>query len=428
MEKVIKISPIYTATLFYLSKFRIVANQGGTRSGKTFNTMMLLNDIAKTAGKGVPVNGVLFNLIGKPSIKIDVVSQTLPHLRGGAMADFKRIKKDIICDWDDASWHGTNKTYTYKNGSTINFFSLDKEGKARGLGRDILFVNEINRGIKESIWNQLLLRTTGKIIIDWNPSEANHWIYSKVISRTDCKLIISTYLDNYDFLPKAQILEIERLKEADPVLWKVFGEGLRGNNGEGNVFTGWKQIDYKKFPKSKKVFGLDFGYRNDPTVLVEISKQNGDLFIKECLYVNPKDPKNRFKTGLNTRQLIEQFNILKIKGVLNSQSVIYADSSEPRAIADLVEAGFNVMPAKKGAGSIKNGIDYINCFLNVFVERTSYGILLEYEFYKMKPDPKALETGVYLSVPIEAYNHAMDAIRYACEEWRGLHNGLKTTF
>ena len=427
MIKQLKLSPVYLANLYWLIRYKIVANQGGTRSGKTFNIIWLLDDLAETAGKGIDINGNKIKLIAKDNLKISVVSQTMSHLEDGAIADFKTIKRDIKGNWNDGCWRNGQglKSYTYANGSVIQFFSVDKEGKARGRKRDILYANEINKGMKEAIWKQLALRTTGKILIDWNPSEPHHWIYDKITNRNDCKLLISTYLDNHDFLEQTVIDEIERYRETDPVFWKVFGEGQRGNDGAGNVFHGWKQIEYKNFPNSQKIFGIDFGYSNDPTALVELRKGGGNLYIKEWIYANPRDPKNKLGTGLNTRELIQELNGLKREGVLKTNSIIYADNSEPRTISDLQEAGFNVYPAKKGAGSIKAGIDFIKSYNQVYLDINSNNIWLEYDFYKYRPNPKALEAGVYLNIPIDAHNHAIDAIRYANEEWQGKHS-LKT--
>ena len=124
--------------------------------------------------------------------------------------------------------------------------------------------------------------------------------------------------------------------------------------------------------------------------------------------------------------MVNELQVLKSKGVLTSNSIIYADSSEPRTISDLQEAGFNVYAAKKGSGSIKSGIDYIKSYKQVYIESTSNNIWLEYDFYKYRLDPKALEAGVYLNIPIDSHNHAIDAIRYGNEEWQGKHS-LKTT-
>jgi len=393
--KELKVSPLFYATLHYLQKYKIISHQGGTRSGKTYNIVWSLIFLANSS---------------KENLQISIVSRDLPHLKRGAMKDFLEIMKDKLGIFDKNQWNATDKKYTFNSGCVIEFFSIDDEGKARGSNRDILFINECNSGIKYDIWFQLSIRTRKKIIIDYNPSHSKHWIYEEVLKREDCKLIISTYRDNFDFLPIEQIQEIERMKLSNPAYWRVFGEGQRGMALKGRVFENWKEIEYSKFPRTQRIFGLDFGFTNDPTTLIEGRKTGKKVFLKEHIY----------QTGLTTPQLV---NLMRECGI-GYNDVIYADNSEPRLIQELRQNGFNVIGAKKGSNSIIDGINYIKS-LEVFVDYKSSNLLNEYNFYKWHEDKRKFDDSSketkFLNNPIDFANHAMDAFRYLCEEWRGLH-------
>lgn len=388
----VKVSPVYLANYFYLQRYKIILHQGGTRSGKTYNT----------------VNYLIDSCLQRKGLQVTIVSMNVPHLTKGAIKDFLEIikKREI---YSSKRWSETKKVYKFKNGSYIEFFSVDNEAKARGSHRDILFINEGNKGILLDTYKQLLIRTRESVIIDYNPSEPQHWIYDEVVNREDCKLIISTYLDNYDFLPDSLIFEIERMKEVDPAYWRVFGEGQRGMALEGQVFKGWTEIEDSKIPKTRKVFGLDFGFSNDPTALVECSKVGEKIYLKELIY----------ETGLNTNNLILKLKSLKV----TRNDIIIADSASQDAIDILRTAGFLVYSAKKGDGSIKIGIDYIKQH-KVLYSHKSPNIALEYNFYTYRKDTrKDRFTDGFTNIPNDTRNHLMDAFRYACEEYRGLHGG-----
>jgi len=199
--------------------YRIIVNQGGTRSGKTFSLSQLLIYLAL-----------------RQKVSISTCSVAFPHLRKGAMRDWRKIMEDFRL-YDPGAHMKTEQLYTYPNGSYVEFFSVDNQLKVRGPGRDILFINEANI-IQYETFRQLLLRTKKAIFIDYNPADEFHWIYDKVLTRPDCYFIKSTYKDN-PFLPKEQIYEIESYKETDENFWRIYGEGERGHS-EGVIYTKWQ--------------------------------------------------------------------------------------------------------------------------------------------------------------------------------------------
>src|SRR5690606_20316709 len=195
---------------------------------------------------------------------------SLPHIKRGAYRDF-RIIMDEFGIWDNDRFSYTEFVYSFPNGSYIELIGLEDEGKARGPGRDILFVNEANL-IKKSLFDQLAMRTTGQIIIDLNPADLECWCYD-LADKTANKKIHSTYLDNKCYvngawvsnLSTTQISYIEAYKDADPYMWEVFGLGLRGKSTD-IIYTHWKLCD--DLPMKGEVFmGQDFGY-NVPSALV----------------------------------------------------------------------------------------------------------------------------------------------------------------
>lgn len=368
------VSPVFKANYdaYFNPNNKIMTNQGGTRSGKTYSIMQLLVVIAMT-------NDVV----------ISIVSKTLPHIKRGVFRDFMDIMdhpQKGLGIFDENKLNKTELIYKFEKNSFIEFFSADNAQKLRGPGRDILFINEANLLTLEE-WRQLLYRTRQKVFIDYNPVDEYCWIYDHVITREDCKFIQSSYLDNYDYLEKTQIEEIERLKEIDPQQWEIFGLGnvAKATNLIYNNFT----IENKKWG-NEAIYGLDFGY-NNPTSLVKVQYNDGELLVTEELY----------ETKLTNSDLLE-----KLKEIIkNKNSYIYADAAEPARIQEIKTAGFNVWAADK---SVKTGIDFCKRF-KLFVNPQSVEIIKEIKAYKWKQtrDEKVLDE------PVKFNDHAMDAMRYA---------------
>ncbi len=346
---------------------RIIVNQGGTSSGKTWSVLQAL--VAKAI---------------KEKLHISVCSVSLPHLKKGALLDFTNMLNAYDL-YDEQFYNKTDNIFKISK-SRIEFFSLDDPGKARGPRRDILFVNECNL-VPYETFNQLMLRTRKQVFIDYNPVDENHWIYEHLLIRTDCTFIKSTYKDNH-FLDKNIIKEIERLKETDENLWRIYGLGERGQL-KTTIYNAWDIVD--ELPEGGDVFyGLDFGY-NVPTALVKCCLKDGNqLWVDELIY----------QTYLTNSELIIRMNDL-----LPAHASIYADAAEPQRIAEIRKAGLNCKSADK---SVKDGIDKMKR-MKVFVTRRSTNILKERQGYKWKEDAN----GNLIDEPVKFNDHALDAIRYA---------------
>jgi phage terminase large subunit len=288
--------------------------------------------------------------------------------------------------WKESQWRATDFVYTFANGSYIELFGLEDEGKARGPGRDILFVNEANL-ISKPLFDQLAMRTTGQIFLDWNPADFNSWVY-QVADEPKNKHIHSTYKDNIHNLTQAQIDYIEHYKTLpDDFMWKVYGLGQRGAAKE-LIYTNWKYYD--ELPGRGDVFyGLDFGYTN-PSALVKVTHYEGSNYVEEMLY----------QSALTVPEMI---NILK--GLVRDKAVIYADAAEPKTIEEIYKAGFNIVPSDKDVWA---GIVGVKSY-PLFVKYGSENLIRELQGYKWKKD----KADNVLEEPVKSNDHACDAMRYA---------------
>ena len=348
---------------------KIVINQGGTRSGKTYSLLQLL------IVKALSERGKVFTIVRK----------SLPSLKMTAMRDFMEILTNM--GLYEEKYHNKSEHIYRLNGNIIEFVSLDQPQKKRGARRNYLFCNEANELTWEDFF-QLLVRTTETIYIDYNPSDDFHWIYDKLLTRDDVTFIKSTYLDN-PFLDNSIVSEIERLKHTDEDYWRIYGLGERGQS-KATIFT----FVEEEVPESAKFlsYGMDFGFTNDPTTLVAVYGDDHNLYAKELIY----------ETNLTNRDISEKMKALGI----DRRAEIFADSAEPKSIEELYRMGWNIKPTKKGADSINAGIDVLKRYK---LHITGVNFIKEMRNYKWVED----KNGKLLNKPIDAFNHAIDAFRYA---------------
>lgn len=352
-------------------KIRVV--QGGTSASKTVSILMYLIDKAQR---------------DKNKTLTSVVSESLPHLKRGALRDFKNIMQTHKY-WKDDLWSETDKIYTFETGSQIEFFSADQPDKLRGGRRDRCFINEANN-VPLDAFDQLEVRTKEFIFIDFNPV-TEFWYHTDIQGkREDVDFIILTYKDNEGLSPEI-IASIEARKNRAN-WWRVYGEGQLGV-AEGRIYQDWQTIDDIPHEARLERYGLDFGYTNDPTAIVAIYRWNGAFIIDEILY----------QKGKSNRQIADVLLNLQ-------QCLTIADSAEPKSIDELKEYGLEVLPANKGAGSVNHGIQIVQD-QRIFVTKRSLNVLKEYRNYLWITD----KDGRTINTPESGYDHSMDAIRYAME-------------
>jgi phage terminase large subunit len=351
------------------SKARRVVLQGGQWSGKTVNVLAVLATKAAS----------------EPNKIITVTSESVPHLKGGAIRDFEKYIYPFFAV-EITSYNKTDHIYFFKNGSIIEFKSFDSEQKALGAKRDYLFVNEANR-FNYMTFFQLDSRTETQTIIDYNPS-FKFWAHEKIIGEKNTDFFISDHRHN-PFLSEEKHREIENIK--DPELWKVYARGMTGNI-TGTIFPNWTKIPDEDFPKEDSfVGGLDYGYTNDPTCLMKILRVGNNIFLHECCYM----------TAIANNSIVQ---IARANGFKSHP--IYSEH-DPDSVAALRRLGLYVMPARKGPGSIKAGISKLNEF-NVFYTASSKNIANEITKYLWVIDDEGKPT----NEPIDKWNHAIDATRY----------------
>tara|TARA_Y100001951_G_C11273011_1_gene260029 strand:- start:45 stop:1085 length:1041 start_codon:yes stop_codon:yes gene_type:complete len=316
-----------------------------------------------------------------------ICRKTLPALKGTAYRDVLNILKEMDL-YSESNHNKSELSYTL-NGNLIEFISIDQPQKIRGRKRDYLWLNEANEFDFES-WTQLTLRTTDKIYLDYNPSDPYSWIYEKVITRDDCTFIKSTYLAN-PFLDEDTIAEIERLKDIDPDYWRVYGMGEIGSI-QTMIFRNFNLVDDVQ---GRLIgYGLDFGFTNSPTALVEVRQLEDSLYIRELLY-------EKRLTNTDLANKLREFGI-------DRTTEIVADSAEPKSIEEIYRQGFNIKPAKKGAG-IHLGIDIMRRY-KLNVTKDSLNAIKEFRSYKWATD----KNGDVLNAPVKINDHLIDATRYLC--------------
>lgn len=355
---------------------RIKVVRGGTSASKTFSILPILIDRA----------------IKTPNLEISVVSESIPHLRRGALKDFLKIMM-ALGRYNDNQFNKSTLKYTFGNGSYIEFFSVDQPDKLRGARRNVLYVNECNNVDFDSYY-QLAIRTSGEIWLDYNPS-AIFWVDREIINQDDVDFITLTYLDN-EALPETIVKEIESAKvKAETSAywanwWQVYGLGLTGSL-EGVCIPDWQEIN---LPTEARLlcYGMDWGYSNDPTSLIAMYKYNDAYIFDELIY----------QKGLLNSDISD---LLKTNLV---NDIVYADSAEPKSIAELNSYGHNILPVSKGRDSIVYGLNLINQN-KVYVTSRSKNLINELRNYIWMTDKQ----GNKLNKPIDAYNHAIDAMRYA---------------
>lgn len=364
-----------------LSKF-VKGIQGGTSAGKTFGVLPVLIDIA-----------------AKDKItEISVVAESIPHLKRGAMKDFKKIMVETG-RWFDNRWNATDFKYTFANGSQIEFFSADNDSKLRGARRDYLYMNEANN-MTFHTYTELASRTKKGVFLDWNPVN-EFWFHTELQKDDDVDFIIVNYLDN-EACPESALNFILKAKEKSKTSsywanwYKVYGLGQIGSL-EGVIFNNWQIID--KLPEDARLlgYGLDFGYSNDPTAIIEVYKWNDKRILNEICY----------QKELSNSQIAK---------LITTKLPVYCDSAEPKSIAELRKLGVRAFPVTKGADSINFGIQTIqqNEYL---VTAMSTNFINELRKYAWDKDKK---TGAKLNKPIDDFNHAIDGWRYHEMETIGL--------
>jgi len=364
-----------------LDKF-VKGVQGGTSAGKTFGILPILIHIAAKYS----------------NTEISIVAESIPHLKRGAMKDFKKI---MIAThrYLDMRWNASDFKYTFANGSVIEFFSADNDAKLRGARRDYLYMNECNN-MTFHAYTELASRTKKGVYLDWNPVN-EFWFHTELQGDDDVDFLIVNYQDN-EACPESALNFILKAKEKSKTStywenwYRVYGLGEIGNL-EGVIFDNWKTIDTIPSEANLLGIGLDFGYTNDPTAIVEVYNWNGKRILNEICY----------RTGMVNSDIAK---------VLPNYVPIYADSSEPKSIEEIRRHGKTIKGVTKGKDSINFGIQVMQQ-QEYLVTSNSTNIIKEFRNYTWDKDKQ----GNKLNKPVDFQNHICDAIRYHEMETLGMN-------
>jgi len=371
-----------TQRIFNLTK-RIRAVAGGTSASKTISILVWLIDYGQTSNNEV----------------MTVVAESHPHLKLGAIRDFKNIMVSQGY-WDDNSWNASNSTYTFPDKTILEFISFDKFGKAHGPRRDILFVNECNN-LPYNIVDQLITRTKKVIWLDWNPTN-EFWFYTEMKDkRDDIDFITLTYLDCLEALDPNIVKEIESHKP-NKGWWQVYGEGRLGEL-EGKIYKDWAIIDEIPHEARLERRGLDFGYTNDPTAIIDIYKHNNGYILDEVLC----------RKGMSNKDIVDILKNLP-------DCLTVADSAEPKSIDEIKSYGINIIGAKKqkkkfaGMPQLGTNESYVKWSIGIVQEqrismtKRSLNLIKAYRNYLWQTDKE----GKVLNAPDHYLSDCMDAVRY----------------
>lgn len=350
---------------------KTVIHKGGTGSGKTYDLMLYL----------------LYLSGQHPGLVITVVSESHPHLQIGAIRILENVLKQTGA-YQLTSFVKNPTVWTNTNSSIIEFFSADRIDKALGARRDVLYGNEIN-SLKREVWDELSRRSE-LVLGDFNPT-SQFWLEDWIQDYEPAKVITSNYTHNR-FLPETERVRIERRAKRDANFRRIHIDCEYGIY-EGLVFTEWQQVD--TLPEGKERYGMDFGYTNDPTTLIKIVETPDAYYLDEMIY----------QTGLNNRDIA---GLMGSVGIRKNYDEINADSAEPKTINELRLAGYNVKPSVKGRDSINAGIDKLKS-RKIYVTKRSVNLIKELRNYAWVTD----KDGNTTNKPVDAFNHAIDAARYA---------------
>jgi len=325
----------------------------------------------------------------KEPILATVTSESMPHLKRGAMRDWLKIIGDNLID---KCWNRTDFIYTYpKSGCLLEFVSADQPAKLRGGRREILFCNEVNNIVRDS-YREADMRTRLFTICDWNPT-SEFWFHDEGLANEFGNLYIHTvYGDTIEVVPQSQIDNIESYRDKDPNWYSIYALGLLGRI-EGLVYPHFEQVD--ELPMGAYFYGLDYGFSSDPTVLVKNVIIGDKLYSRQVLYDY---------SALTNTQIGQK---LSLAGVIREP--IYPDPNEPKSAEEIKQLGFNVMDSVKGPGSVDFGIQKVNQYYQRWT-KDSLECIKEQRNHRYLKDKI---TGLLTDKTTHQWSHGGDARRYA---------------
>jgi phage terminase large subunit len=360
------------------------------------------------ASKTISIIELIIQSLISSEKEATILSSELAKMKRTVVRDYKKVCKDWGVLQNDSDFNKSESKHEYPNGSYLDFLGADVNDVGKGFRRDILYINEADKmDIDTAV--QFISRA-GLTIIDYNP-DSLFWGDDYI---NENNFITLTFEDN-EYLPDSErksILEYKSKGFFDTSLndillfeetniknkywankWRVYGLGLVGAL-EGVVFTNWKIIDNVP-PEAKYIkSGVDFGYTNDPTTIIDKYLIDSIPVYDEALY----------RKGLVNSEIARELKSFK--------RVVVADSAEPKSIQEIKNYGINIKGAEKGKDSIMFGVQNIQSYEFFYVTKRSVHLIEELKKYTWAKD----RSGNTLNTPIDNYNHCIDPIRYIEED------------
>jgi phage terminase large subunit len=381
---------------------------GGRGSGKTFGVSTFINRLTfeciKNKGERDLVHQILYTRYTMASASISIIPEFIEKTElDDTRGCFKNTKTDVVNTW-------TGSHVMFRG---IKTSSGNQTAKLKSIyGITTFICDEAEEWVSEREFDTLMLSIRQKgircrIIIIMNPTDSNHWVYKRFIEKThrlveydgvpvqisthpDVMHIHTTYLDNIGHLSGQFLKEAESMKNNNPEKYAHTMMGRWADVAEGAVFKKWGIVD--EFPEECRhvARGLDLGFTHDPSACVKCGVWGNDLYIDEQFY----------QTGMLISDLTRELK--------KDKTHIFSESADPRLVQELSNTGLIIYPVDKSKMSIVAGIERMKDFDNIFVTRRSYNVQNELRNYTWAKD----KNGNYINEPIDANNHAIDAVRY----------------
>jgi len=366
------------------------------------------------ASKTISIIQLLIQSLCSSTKEATILSSELSKMKRTVIRDYKKICKDWGVLENEHDFNKSESKHEYFNGSYLDFLGADVNDVGKGFRRDILYINEADKMDVDTAVQ--FISRAGLTIIDYNPDNLfwgddyineNNFITltfedNEYLADSEVKSILDYKQKGFfnTSLPTENIFTDGNIKNKYwSNKWRVYGLGMVGNL-DGVIFDNWSIIH--NVPSDARLIGigLDFGYTNDPTAIVEVYKYNDKRILNEVAY----------RTGMLNHDIAK---------ILPKNTFIYADSAEPKSIEEIRRTGVNILPVTKGADSIIYGIQTMQT-QEYLITSKSKNVINEFQKYIWSKD----KNGDTNNKPIDNYNHAIDAIRY--HEMMSL--GLKRTF
>ena len=387
MRLQVKTTPIYyrMCQAQASGRYNVYVFEGGSRSSKTYSLIQFFIIRALSEKK-------------KPK-RVVILRKKATWLIATVWKDFNKIITEMGLL---GQVYINNSSHIITIGTTtFEFVGLDDVQRLHGLTCDEFWINEAMEATKDD-FDQLEQRCAGFGVMDYNPTAEKHWIYDSVCSRTDCYFDHSTMVDN-PMIPenmRRKILSYEPTEynyengTVDIRKWKIYGLGERAQI-EGLIFSNVKYIQEIPFWVEKRWRFIDFGFTNDPTAIGTVGYYKNAIYVDEECY----------RTQMLNADIIRE---IRRQPDGNSRKC-WADSAEPKTIREIRNAGIPIVAATKGAGSVVDGIQFMQG-LAIYLTDRSVNFKNEFENYTWQQD----RDGTWLNVPVDDFNHGIDGIRYVC--------------